>query len=541
MNNRDVYEKDPGTNRLVNDGVANVNDDKTNQALAVLRHELDTFVCEGQYADGMLRILETYIDKIDQEQQSAVWVSGFFGSGKSHLVKMLRALWNDTVFEDGATARGTADLPQSINDCFKELMVQEATVKALQRLYPQFQTADHVGWPKVYQKARSGAPDALQAVGDEGEAAKNSVCQAVLGFIANGKSGVDIRTHFEAPPFGWSRDAVDGGLQVLLTAGLIRAQDPRGQVLDPRGLERKAVGQTMFKVEATPITAAQGIQIRKLLQKAGFTAKQGEERGSVQGFLEKMLTLASQAGGEVPLPEGPSISLLEDIRLTSGNEQLLAFYNNREELGASFDSWSRLAEAIEKRWPNWDKLKKLIAHASSLESAEAIRAQVEVIEQQRRLLDEPDAVAPLISSLTQMLREALNRLNESYQSSYAAGMKRLEEDSYWQQLEPEQRDRRLAEAQLTLAHQPKVAVQSTDEILGTLEQCSLPAFGDRVAALSGRFEGVITASAMICEPKVQFISVPRRTLKTEDEVDAWAEAVKKDLKAALLYGPVSIK
>ncbi len=61
-------------------------------------------------------------------------------------------------------------------------MVLEAAGNALQRLYPQFHTADHAGWAKVYEKAQKGAPDALKAVGDEGEPAKNPVCKAILGF-----------------------------------------------------------------------------------------------------------------------------------------------------------------------------------------------------------------------------------------------------------------------------------------------------------------------------------------------------------------------
>ncbi len=87
-------------------------------------------------------------------------------------------------------------------------MVLEASGNALQRLYPQFHTADHVGWSKVYEKAQKGAPDALKAVGDEGEPAKNPVCKAILGFIAGGKKGADIRIQFESSPYGWSRDPV---------------------------------------------------------------------------------------------------------------------------------------------------------------------------------------------------------------------------------------------------------------------------------------------------------------------------------------------
>ncbi len=124
MNNQEIYLKDPSTRKLVNEGVASVNDERTSHALAVLRYELETFVCDGQYEKGLAHILETYLKNIEQAQQPAVWVSGFYGSGKSHLVKMLRALWVDTPFDDGATARGIANLPQNIKDSLKELSTQ---------------------------------------------------------------------------------------------------------------------------------------------------------------------------------------------------------------------------------------------------------------------------------------------------------------------------------------------------------------------------------------------------------------------------------
>jgi hypothetical protein len=118
---RDVLQKDPLKAELLNNGVAEVRDVHGERELRTLRYELETFVCEGQYEDGLARILGTYLKKLDSPAQPAAWISGFFGSGKSHLAKMLRALWTDFEFPDGARARGIARLPQDIQDLLKEL------------------------------------------------------------------------------------------------------------------------------------------------------------------------------------------------------------------------------------------------------------------------------------------------------------------------------------------------------------------------------------------------------------------------------------
>jgi hypothetical protein len=121
MKNRDIYVHDPCTHELLNNGVAEVKDTGTAEELKTLHYELSTFVCDGQYEKGLLRMLESYLRNLDQPEQPSVWVSGFYGSGKSHLVKMLRALWVDTRFPDGSSARGLAKLPESVSDALREL------------------------------------------------------------------------------------------------------------------------------------------------------------------------------------------------------------------------------------------------------------------------------------------------------------------------------------------------------------------------------------------------------------------------------------
>lgn len=124
MKNRQVFQRDPAVAKLLNDGVAAVREAASDKEIQTLRYELEHFVCEGQYEDGLLRILESYLGNINSTTQPAAWVSGFYGSGKSHLLKMLRHLWVNTPFADGATARGLAQLSEEVKDLLRELDTQ---------------------------------------------------------------------------------------------------------------------------------------------------------------------------------------------------------------------------------------------------------------------------------------------------------------------------------------------------------------------------------------------------------------------------------
>ncbi|MBF0098005.1 MAG: BREX system P-loop protein BrxC [Magnetococcales bacterium] len=420
-------------------------------------------------------------------------------------------------------------------------VVLEAAEHAIHRLYPQFSLGDHAAWGKVYDKAKAGAADALKSVGHEGEAATHGVCKAILGYLGSSKSGKALRNHFEGKTYGWSRDTVDGGLQVLLTASLVRASDEYGKAIAANLLERNAIGKTLFRAEAVSVSTAQRIQIRRLMQKVGCVAKQGEEVQTVPVFLQRLQELAERAGGDPPKPAPADTTLLAEVRAVVGNEQLLILYTHREELEQAVTIWNGLAEKIALRWPAWELVVKLLQHAEGLKGVGRYQIQADEITSQRLLLGEPDAVAPLLAGLSQLLREEANRLLAQYQTRHAEGMARLRQDSHWERLEARQRYTLQAEAKLTESERPNLELGSPATLLTSLERLPLTMLSDRVAALSRRFDQVLEGAASVLEPQARTVMLPKSTVSTEAELEQWLEGVRQQLKQALAEGPVMIR
>jgi hypothetical protein len=121
ITNRELFYRDPTETKIPNDGVAQVVWPETERQWDVLRWELQTFVCEGQYAQGLERILNSFLINLSQAQQPAAWVSGFYGSGKSHLVRVLEHLWRDVKLPSGERARDLATLPGDVRAHLTEL------------------------------------------------------------------------------------------------------------------------------------------------------------------------------------------------------------------------------------------------------------------------------------------------------------------------------------------------------------------------------------------------------------------------------------
>lgn len=114
--------RDPRSVGLANKGQARITSEQSDDARRELRAELETFVCDGEYGRAVTKVLNAFVRAYGQPRQDAVWVSGFFGSGKSHLLKILGHLWANTAFPDGATARGLVrELPDDARAALKEI------------------------------------------------------------------------------------------------------------------------------------------------------------------------------------------------------------------------------------------------------------------------------------------------------------------------------------------------------------------------------------------------------------------------------------
>ena len=118
----ETLQRDPRTSPLANNGQARITTLDDENSRRELEGELSTFVCDGQYGKAMELILQSYLAQQGQARQNAAWVAGFFGSGKSHLQKMLGHLWANTEVFPGKRARDLVlELPAEVKAQFREL------------------------------------------------------------------------------------------------------------------------------------------------------------------------------------------------------------------------------------------------------------------------------------------------------------------------------------------------------------------------------------------------------------------------------------
>lgn len=416
--------------------------------------------------------------------------------------------------------------------------INRAAKSSAIRLYGQFDAADHDMWGKVLDEVRKGNLDALKLVGHAQEADKHPVCQKLLGYIGPGKKGAEIRDNFEAPPFGWPRDAIDGALYALLATGHLKATDASAKPVDAKSLERNKLTQASFRCESVNITPIQLIKIRKLFDVVKVPCQPKEEQAKLPTLLAKLRDLASKAGGAAPAPEVPKPTFIDAIEAQTGNAQLLELFNRYDEIVRCSEDWSKTANELAKRWPVWHQLTALLHHAKALGPYAALKADVDAIEAQRSLLAEPDPVRPLLDKTVDVLRESLNAKLAQFQQTFEQQQTQLQADTDWNKLSQTQREELGSKHHLSVSGTVQLA--TPDEILDALDECDLEHWVAKIQALPSRFEAARHAAVQLLKPNVVHVTLPRRTLNDEAELQAWLAEVETLLSTKLKSGPIAL-
>ncbi len=413
--------------------------------------------------------------------------------------------------------------------------IKEAAEKSLLRLYPKFELADDANWAKVVERARKGAADALEVVDYQGDAENNPVCAEILKSIGTDKKGTEIRKQFSANPYGWPRDAVDGALLVLLLNGHITAT-LNGRSLKAQEVDQKNITITEFRCETVTIPASQRIAVRKLLQEVDIKVKAGEEVSAISTLLEKIKSLVDSASGEAPMPVKPNIAYIKALEDTTGNAKLLAVYEQQDRLQEDIEKWTKDSKAIQKRLPRWKILKELLKHADGLEITDEIESEIKAIQENRSLLADPDPVPGLCEKLTNALRKELVEAYGKCKNTFDEQMALLTSSEIWKQLKADQQKSILA------AHGLKsltdIDVGTEEKLLQSLSTRSISDWKTLNDALQSRFQAALTEAAKFLEPKAHRITLPKATIKTEDQADAWLAQAKKQIIENLKDGPV---
>ena len=412
---------------------------------------------------------------------------------------------------------------------------------SLARLYPRFPDADHRSWRVALNRARDGGDQPFKIVGWHEAVARHPVALEVLDAVGTGNRGGSVRKKLTAAPYGWPQDAIDAALVALHGGDHLKAAH-NGRPVQTAQLDQKTIGGAEFRPEKVRITVAQRTKIRGLYRRADISAKGGEEAARAAEFLGALRRLASEAGGEPPLRAAPRPTWLDDLGRLTGNEQLLAIFNAKDEIEKATQDWTDLAERARERQPLWELAIALHRHAEGeLDIAEPVGEQLDAILAQRLLLDDTDHISPCVAKLDSSLRSALLERRDDLAQSVVAETERLDGDVTWARLDGGARDEIRRHAGITVPDPPPG--DTSDALRRALDVRRLSAWRSDIDAVPARAAKALAEAARRVSPEesVTTVTLRRGTLEDEGAVQKWIEEHDRKLTEAVRNGPVIVQ
>ncbi|MEA3336901.1 MAG: BREX system P-loop protein BrxC [Chloroflexota bacterium] len=230
---------------------------------ASLRLEVEEYVLTNEIAKGLDQFLTAYNNF---QGANGAWISGFFGSGKSHLLKMLALLLENRVVEGVATFDAFMDKPELQEDSFLQADLKNAiAIPSQSVLFNIDQKADVI---------HKGEFDALLAVFVK---VFDEMCGyfGKQGYIAQFERDLDSRGQYEA--FKETFQEIAG---IAWTAG-------REQAL----LESHNIDSAYAQITGVPLASAQGI----------LDKYRAEYRLSIEDFAKQVDAYIQQQGPDFRL------------------------------------------------------------------------------------------------------------------------------------------------------------------------------------------------------------------------------------------------
>ena len=408
----------------------------------------------------------------------------------------------------------------------------------LNRLYPKFIDGDSAKWPQVLKKAKEGSANALEQVGFTGDPQTHPVAAAILSFIGAGKTGLEVRKKFIGGVYGWPQDGIDAVLTTLLASNHLSAK-LNGSPLPLSEVDQKKLGQAAFRIESPVLTAVQKLAIRKLFQgglRVFSKATPGNEPADAIRFIDYAKTMAAQAGGDAPAPHSPAAPEITALESLSGNDLLMALYNQRDAILAKIKAWQATGKEIAKRLPAFGVSEKLVAQATVVPGQAEWSATLISIRANRSLLDDPDPVSHVLKAVGNALRAKLTEAHKSYVDMYASQNSRIGSQPAWQMLSEEKRKSLLSIAGAQQRTAPTAG--SDEQLLAALQSSSLGTWQAQTDALPAQFDKALSAAIVEAEPKARRITLSAATIHDQAELDAWLNKAKTAIEAALKDGPV---
>jgi hypothetical protein len=415
--------------------------------------------------------------------------------------------------------------------------VSDACGQVVDRLFPKFHIGDSGKWPSVWKRAKDGNANAFEALGYQGDLDKHPVAAEILRFVAGGKKGTEIVSHFTSGVYGWPKDAVDATLGALLASSHLAGKIDSNLVA-LSNLSQRDLGKVKFRAEHPVLSAVQKLQIRKLFQAINHPFKPNEEQIAATLFLPKLRELAASTGGPAPLPEAPAPPFLTELETLSGNDLLHRLFVEKDSLTTHIKSWQATAKSCAQRKPDFALAESLYQQAVAGQLAEATqaRADLDAVIASRNLLDDPCPVAPILKDLGSVLRQKVRAAHKAYESAIESEHLRLEGNTTWIGCDPGQRESLLQGQSVRSQEEPIIGSEA--ELLRALQICDLPRWDTLKAALPQQFDQALTQAIKLSEPKARRLTIPSATIKTPEDLEAWLTARRKEITEALKDGPV---